>query len=68
MDRNAQNGVHQRRHAIARRAKASQAVEFFNVLTSPALLEMTAELGLTLREARVPRNRIFALTRYKGAL
>jgi len=41
MDRNAQNGVHQRRSAIVRRAKATPTVEFFNVLTSPALLETT---------------------------
>jgi hypothetical protein len=54
MDRNAQNGVHQRRHAIARRAKASQAVEFFNVLTSPALLEMTESVLPEHRERLYP--------------
>ena len=41
MDRNAQNGVHQRRSAIVRRAKTTPAVEFFNVLTRAALLETT---------------------------
>ena len=41
MDRNAQNGVHQRQSAIVRRAKVTEAVEFFNVLMSPALLETT---------------------------
>ena len=44
MDRNAQNGVHQRRGAIARQSEAAQAVEFFNVLTSPALLETTESI------------------------
>ena len=54
MDRNAQNGVHQRRHAIARRAKASQAVEFFKVLTRPALLERTEPVLPKHRERLYP--------------
>ena len=54
MDRNAQNGVHQRRNAVARRAKASQAVEFFNVLTSPALLETTESALPEHRERLYP--------------
>ena len=41
MDRNAQNVLHQRQTHIAGRAKATQAVEFFNVLTSPELLQTT---------------------------
>ena len=38
MDRNAQNVLHQRQTRIGRRAKAAQAVAFFNLLTSPQLL------------------------------
>jgi len=54
MDRNAQNGMHQRRSAIVRRSKATQAVEFFNVLTSPALLETTeSALSATTDNARL---------------
>jgi len=34
MDRNAKNGVHQRRSAIVRRANATPAVEFFNLETA----------------------------------
>jgi hypothetical protein len=54
MYRNAQNGVHQRPSAIARRAKTSQAVEFFNVLTSPALLETTESVLPEHRERLYP--------------
>ena len=54
MDRNAQNGVHQRRSTIARRAKATEAVEFFNVLTSPALLETTESVLPEHRERLYP--------------
>ena len=49
MDRNAQNRVQQRRSAISRRARSVHAVEFFNVLTSPQLLETT--------EAALPKHR-----------
>ena len=49
MDRNAQNVLHQRQTHIAGRAKTTQAVEFFNVLTSPALLQTT--------EAVLPKHR-----------
>ena len=49
MDRNAQNVLHQRQTHIAGRAKATQAVEFFNVLTSPELLQTT--------EAVLPKHR-----------
>lgn len=41
MDRHARNVLHQRQIRIARRSRATQAVEFFNVLTSPELLETT---------------------------
>ena len=54
MDRNTQNGVHQRRVAIVRRAKATQAVEFFNVLTSPQLLETTESVLPEHRERLYP--------------
>jgi hypothetical protein len=54
MYRNAQNGVHQRRSAIVRRAKTTPAVEFFNVLTSPALLETTESVLPEHRERLYP--------------
>jgi len=54
MDRNVQNGLHQRRSTIARRAKATEAIEFFNVLTSPALLETTEALLPEHRERLYP--------------
>jgi len=49
MDRNAQSVLHPRRSAVGRRAKSTEAVEFFNVLTSPELLETT--------EAQLPEHR-----------
>jgi hypothetical protein len=54
MDRNAQNGFHQRRSTTARRAKATKAVEFFNVLTSAALLETTESVLPEHRERLYP--------------
>ena len=54
MDRNTRNGVHQRRVAIVRRAKATQAVEFFNVLTSAQLLETTESALPEHRERLYP--------------
>ena len=54
MDRNAQNGVHQRRSAIVRRARSTAAVEFFNVLTSPELLQTTEALLPEHRERLYP--------------
>ena len=50
MNRNARSTLHQRRRNIDRRA--SQAVEFFNVLTSPQLLE-TAEAQLPEHRERL---------------
>ena len=44
MNRNARNAFHQRHTRIGRQAKAIQAVEFFNVLTSPELLDATEAL------------------------
>jgi len=49
MDRNARSALHQRRRSIDRRANSTQAVEFFNVLTSPQLLDTT--------EAQLPEHR-----------
>ena len=54
MDRNAKNGVHQRRSANVRRVKATPAVEFFNVLTSPALLQTTESVLPEHRERLYP--------------
>ncbi|MEO8545823.1 MAG: IS4 family transposase, partial [Burkholderiaceae bacterium] len=54
MDRNAQNGVHQRRSTVELRAKATDAVEFFNVLTSPELLQTTEALLPEHRERLYP--------------
>ena len=54
MDRNAQNVLHQRQTRIGRRAKATQAVEFFNVLTSPELLQTTEALLPEHRERLYP--------------
>jgi IS4 transposase len=54
MDRNARNVSHQRQTPIARRAKATQAVEFFNVLTSPELLATTEALLPEHRERLYP--------------
>ena len=53
-DRNARNVLHQRRSSIGRRAKATQAVEFFNVLTSPELLETTESVLPEHRERLYP--------------
>jgi hypothetical protein len=44
MDRNAQSILHQRQCGIGRRARSAQAVEFFNALTSPELLDTTEAL------------------------
>jgi hypothetical protein len=54
MDRNARNALHQRQTRIARQAKATQTVEFFNVLTSPELLQTTEALLPEHRERLYP--------------
>ena len=54
MDRNARNVLHQRQRSIGRRSRATQAVEFFNVLTSPELLETTEALLPEHRERLYP--------------
>ena len=54
MDRNAQSVLHQRRRSMGRRARSTEAVEFFNVLTSPELLETTEALLPEHRERLYP--------------
>jgi len=54
VDRNAKSVLHQRRSSIGRRAQATQAVEFFNVLTSPQLLQTTEALLPEHRERLYP--------------
>ena len=54
MNRNARSALHQRRSSIGRRARATQAVEFFNVLTSPELLATTEVLLPEHRERLYP--------------
>jgi len=54
MDRNAQSVLHQRRRSIGRRARSTEAVEFFNILTSPELLETTEALLPEHRERLYP--------------
>lgn len=50
MDRRVQSALHQRRSKIKRRAKSTETVEFFNLLTSPELLETTEALQPEHRE------------------
>ena len=54
MDRNAQSGLQQRRRGIGRRARSTEAVEFFNVLSSAELLETTEALLPEHRERLYP--------------
>jgi hypothetical protein len=54
MDRNGRNVLHQRHTRIGRQAKATQAVEFFNILTSPQLLDTTEALLPEHRERLYP--------------
>ena len=54
MDRNARSRRQQYQSKIGRRAKATEAVEYFNVLTSPELLEATEELMPEHRERLYP--------------
>ena len=54
MDRNARSCRHQHRKPIERRAKSTAAVEFFNVLTSPELLNATEALSPEHRERLYP--------------
>ena len=54
MDRNARSRQPQRRKGIERRAKSTEAVEFFNVLTSPEVLDATEALSPEHRERLYP--------------
>jgi len=54
MDRTAPKGLHQRQRSVERQAKSTQAVEFFNVLTSPQLLQTTEALLPEHRERLYP--------------
>ena len=54
MDRRVQSELHQRRSKIKRRAKSTETVEFFNLLTSPQLLETTEALLPEHRERLYP--------------
>ena len=54
MDRKALSQMHQHRSRIQRRAKSTRAVEFFNILTSPQLLETTEALLPEHRERLYP--------------
>ena len=54
MDRRVQSALHQHRSSIKRRAKSTEAVEFFNLLTSAELLETTEALQPEHRERLYP--------------
>ena len=54
MDRNAKSAFQQRRRQIGRKAKATQAVEYFNILTGPQLLETTQSLMPEYRDRVYP--------------
>lgn len=54
MDRNARSLRHQHQSKIKRRATATKAVEYFNVLTSPQMLETTERLMPEHRERLYP--------------
>ena len=54
MDRKARSLVQQQRRRIGRQAGSTEAVEFFNVLTSPALIETTEALLPEHRERLYP--------------
>lgn len=54
MNRNTRSALHQRRSRVERQARTTQAVEFFNVLTSPQLLATTKALLPEHRERLYP--------------
>jgi hypothetical protein len=54
MDRNTRNVFQQSHRQVGRRMRATEAVEFFNVLTSPELLETTEALLPEYRERLYP--------------
>jgi hypothetical protein len=61
VNRNARTVLNQRRTAIARRSQATQAVEFFNVLTSPELLQTTQALFPKHRERLYPPTVVLSM-------
>jgi hypothetical protein len=61
MDRNARNALYQRQTRIGRQAKATKAVEFFNILTSPELLAMTEALLPEHRERLYPPTVVLSM-------
>ena len=54
MDRKARSDLHQHRRRIHRRARSTEAVEFFNILTSPELIDTTEALLPEHRERLYP--------------
>jgi len=54
MDRKARSDLDQRRSRVRRQAKATKAVEFFNILTSPELIDTTEALLPEHRERLYP--------------
>jgi hypothetical protein len=54
MDRNVRGVLQQRRRSIGRRLRATEAVEYFNVLTGPELLETTEAVLPEHRERLYP--------------
>ena len=54
MDRKVQSAFHQGRSSIQRRARSTEAVEFFNLLTSPELFRTTEALLPAHRERLYP--------------
>lgn len=63
-DRSAKFASQQHRRGIGRAARTMEAVDFFNVLTGPELLETTEAYLPAHRE----RERVRALTRQTGEL
>ena len=61
MDRNARNVFQQRQGHVGRRMRTTEAVEFFNVLTSPELLETTEALLPEYRERLYPPTVVLSM-------
>lgn len=61
MDRNARNVLQQRQRHVGRRMRATEAVEFFNVLTGPELLETTEALLPEYRERLYPPTVVLSM-------
>ena len=61
MDRKAQSALHGSRRRLNERARATQAVEFFNLLTSPQLLETTEALLPEHRERLYPPTVVLSM-------